>query len=228
VPAGAQPAVVERIVDGDTIEVRVDEPGALPAQATYDIRLLEIDTPETKKPGTPVQCFGPEATAFAKERLPVGSTVYLVADAEETDRYGRYLRYVFTVDGGFFNLQAVRRGYAEAVLYEPNDRYIQRMRAAEAEARAAERGQWGACGKGGPPGPVAGAGSGQGSDQGTANGPGGARGENGRCSPAYSGACVPPAPPDVDCSQLEASGFASVGDDPHRLDGDGDGTACEG
>lgn len=144
IPDGAQAGVVEKVVDGDTIWVRIDEPGGpLLAGATHKIRLLEIDTPETVDPSRPVQCGGPQATAFAERMLPVGSTVYLVADREDTDRYGRFLRYVWTADGEFYNLQAVATGHARAVLYEPNDAYIDLLRGAEADARAAGLGLWG-------------------------------------------------------------------------------------
>ena len=144
IPAGAQEAVVERVVDGDTLWVRVDGPGgSLPAHATSKIRLLEIDTPETVAPNQGVQCGGPQATAFAQERLPVGSTVYLLADREDVDQYGRFLRYLWTDDGAFFNLDAVRTGHARAVLFEPNDAYIQQLRAAEAQARGEGLGLWG-------------------------------------------------------------------------------------
>ena len=144
IPAGAQAATVEKIVDGDTLWVRVDEPGGpLPAGATHKIRLLEIDTPESVAPGQPVECGGPQASAFAAQKMPVGSRVPLVADREDLDQYGRFLRYVWTADGEFFNLAAVRSGHATAVLYEPNDAYIDVLRAAEAQARDAGRGLWG-------------------------------------------------------------------------------------
>ena len=144
IPTQAQRAVVERIVDGDTLWVRVDEPGgSLSAGATHKIRLLEIDTPETQGAGG-VECGAAKATAFAQKHLLVGSTVHLLADREDTDQYDRFLRYLWTDDGMFFNLEIVRQGLARAVLYEPNDLYIDAMRAAEAEARAGGRGIWGA------------------------------------------------------------------------------------
>ena len=145
VPAGAQAGVVEKIVDGDTIWVRVDEPGGpLAAGATHKVRLLEIDTPETVHPSQAVGCGGPEASAFAEQRMPVGSTVHLVADRQDTDQYGRFLRYVWTADGSFFNLDAVRTGHARAVLYAPNDAYIDVLREAEDRARSEGLGLWGA------------------------------------------------------------------------------------
>jgi len=143
-PPATQSGVVEKVVDGDTIWVRVDDPGGpLVHDATHKIRLLQIDTPETQHPEVGVECGGPQATAFAERHLAVGSTVHLLADRQDTDRYGRFLRYVWTDDGTFYNLEAVRTGHARAVLYEPNDRYIDVMRAAEAEARDAGRGIWG-------------------------------------------------------------------------------------
>lgn len=143
-PAGVQAAVVERIVDGDTFWVhRAASGGPLPAGDRHKIRLLEIDSPETSHPELGQQCGGQEATDFAADQLSVGSTVWLAADVEDRDRYDRFLRYAWTTDGTFFNEAAVRAGHARAVLYEPNDAYIDVMRAAEAEARAAGRGIWG-------------------------------------------------------------------------------------
>ncbi len=138
VPPEAQPAVVTRVVDGDTIWVRP----ALGGQVQR-VRLLEIDAPETDPDHGGPQCYGAQATAFAKRLLGVGSTVRLVADRQDRDEFGRLLRYVWTQDRTFFNQEAVRQGYARAVLFQPNDRYIRRFRSAEAEARAAGRGLWG-------------------------------------------------------------------------------------
>ena len=143
VPPAAQAAVVSRHVDGDTIWVRVDEPGGpLPAGAEHKIRLLEIDTPEVNPEP---ECYGPEASAYAQRQMPLGSTVHLVADREDTDRYGRFLRYLWTAGGTFYNHDAVREGYARAVLYEPNDAHIEQLRAAEVQARGEGAGLWGAC-----------------------------------------------------------------------------------
>jgi micrococcal nuclease len=216
VPEAAQRGVVERVVDGDTIWVRVDgADGPLAAGASHAIRLLEIDTPETKHPGRGVECWGPEASAFT-ERTLRGRTVWLESDREDVDRYGRFLRYVWLEDGTMFNEKAVREGHAKAVLYEPNDRHIRRLQAAEAEARAARRGLWGACEEASATAsPRAGASGGSAGSAGTS------------CDPSYEGACVPPYPPDVNCRDLDERRFRSTGDDPHGLDGDGDGEACE-
>lgn len=109
----------------------------------HKIRILEIDTPELY--GSSVECYGPEASAIAKQEIPVGSTVYLLPDKDDKDRYGRFLRYVWAENGEFYNDKAVRLGYAKAVLYMPNDLYIDQMREAEAEAKANNRGLWGVC-----------------------------------------------------------------------------------
>jgi micrococcal nuclease len=144
VPDGAQEGRVTRIVDGDTIVVTVDRPGGpLDPGEAHRIRLLEIDTPETVRPNQPVQCGGASATAFARAELPVGSTVFLQADREDKDEYGRYLRYVWDAEGEFYNEKAVAEGYARAVMYRPNDRHIERIRQAEAAAKRESKGIWG-------------------------------------------------------------------------------------
>ncbi|MDX1887336.1 thermonuclease family protein [Mycolicibacterium sp. 120270] len=87
-PASADPvattAVVLKVVDGDTVDIRDDVRGRL------RVRVLGIDTPETVKPDSPVECWGPEATEFAKSNL-VGQRVALITDPtqDRTDRYGR-------------------------------------------------------------------------------------------------------------------------------------------
>ena len=125
---------VTRIVDGDTIIVR-DE----------SVRLIGIDTPETKKPNTPVQCFGKAATAETT-RLIDGKRVKLVFDVERRDRYGRLLAYVYRrSDGLFLNAELVRRGFATAATYPPNVRHAERFRRLQREAREAGRGLWRAC-----------------------------------------------------------------------------------
>ncbi len=135
-----------KVVDGDTIRVAIDRAGgAIPPGDDHRVRMLEIDSPETVKPNAVVQCGGLAARAFSRAELPVGSTVYLQADREDKDRYGRYLRYVWDFEGEFYNEKAVAEGYAKAVLYRPNDRYISRMKQVEAAAREGGRGLWGAC-----------------------------------------------------------------------------------
>ncbi len=137
---------VVRIVDGDTLYLRGDGEllGAGGADGTA-VRLLQIDTPETVAPGSPVECWGPEASEALADLVPPGASVSVEADEELLDRYDRTLLYVYDAGGDMVNLAMVRAGHAEAVLFEPNDRHIERMRAAEAEARDARRGLWSAC-----------------------------------------------------------------------------------
>lgn len=144
VPARSEPAVVVRIVDGDTVMLRSDGDGLVSADATR-VRLLEIDTPESVVPDQPVECYGPESTKALEDLLPVGSQVSVLPDRELMDPYDRMLLYLWNDDGEFVNLEMVRSGAAEAVLFEPNDRYIELLRRAERKARAASRGMWGAC-----------------------------------------------------------------------------------
>lgn len=137
-PTGTTATVV-RIVDGDTIVVRVEG-------ADERVRLTGIDTPETVDPRKPVQCFGREASAHLRELLPVGTPVVLVSDVEPQDRFGRWLRYVYRAsDNAFINLALVDDGYARVYTYPPNVAHAQDFRAAERRARDAGRGLWGAC-----------------------------------------------------------------------------------
>ena len=122
---------VTRVIDGDTIELLGGE----------RVRFLGIDTPETVKPNTPVQCFGKEASAYTKALLE-GKTVTLTRDVEDRDKYGRLLRYVY-LDGLFVNEALVRDGYARVYTYPPNVNHAQEFVAAERIARSEKRGLWG-------------------------------------------------------------------------------------
>lgn len=134
-------AQVVRVVDGDTLIVRHDG-------REERLRYIGIDAPESVNPDAPVECFGPEASE-ENSRLVAGRTVYLEADVEERDQFGRLLRYVYLEpDGdaaGFINLMLVTDGFAEAGNYPPNERHNDVLFEAEQEARDAGRGMWGAC-----------------------------------------------------------------------------------
>ena len=98
---------------------RRHDPVALPS-GEEPVRYIGIDTPESVKPGSPVECFAKRASAF-NERLVAGERVRLVRDVEERDRYGRLLAYVYRVrDGLFVNAELVRRGYATVATFPPN------------------------------------------------------------------------------------------------------------
>lgn len=141
VPAAAAEAVVERVVDGDTVIVTV-------AGERERIRLIGVDTPETVKPDAPVDCFGPEASAFTTATLPEGATVWLEDDASQgdADRYDRLLRYVWSPDGTMLNERLVAEGYGREDTYDDAYRYRDRFVAAEASAEASRAGLWAACG----------------------------------------------------------------------------------
>jgi len=133
-------ADVVRVVDGDTIVARLDaEPGT-----EYKIRLLGVNTPETVDPRRAVQCFGKQASDFAKKTLS-GKRVRLEADpqADERDKYDRLLRNITLADGTDFNALLVREGFANAYLSFPlNAARKVELRKLEAEAKAAGRGLW--------------------------------------------------------------------------------------
>jgi micrococcal nuclease len=132
-------ADVLRVVDGDTIDIRDDVRGRL------RVRVLGIDTPETKKPGFDVACWGPEATEFARSTM-LGQRVALQPDPtqDRTDRYGRTLGYLVRADGFDYSIEAARAGTAKSYVYggSPVSR-SDAIEAAETEARAAMRGLWG-------------------------------------------------------------------------------------
>ncbi len=134
-PAAAD-AFVTRVVDGDTIEVRI-------GGAVEDVRYIGVDTPETVKPDTPVQCFGPQASAFNHATVE-RRRVRLVFGEERRDVYGRLLAYVY-LDGRFVNAALVRRGLARTLTIPPNDRFAPLLRRLERRAARAGRGLWGAC-----------------------------------------------------------------------------------
>ncbi|WP_205699500.1 thermonuclease family protein [Conexibacter sp. SYSU D00693] len=141
---GAQRARLEgrvvRVVDGDTVRVRLDG-----RAKDEPVRLIGVDTPESVKPGSPVECFGKSAAAFTRRELD-GQRVRLERDAEERDRYGRLLAYVRRDrDGWFHNAELVRQGYAQPLTIPPNVRYASRLRDLSRAARRDGRGLWSRC-----------------------------------------------------------------------------------
>jgi micrococcal nuclease len=140
--AQAQPpgnATVERVVDGDTIIVHV-------GGRRERVRFIGMDTPESVKPNTPVQCFAIAASNRTKQLLPAGTAVRLVGDVEQRDKYKRLLAYVYRArDNLFVNLSLVRDGYAQPYTFPPNVAHTNEFVAAAADARNAGRGLWSAC-----------------------------------------------------------------------------------
>ena len=136
-PDGVE-GTVTRVVDGDTVHVDLDG-------NDETVRYIGVDTPESVKPGTPVECFAEQAGA-RNAQLVDGEDVTLRFDVERRDRYGRLLAYVYRGrDGLFVNERLVRDGYARTLAIAPNDRHAERFARLAAEAREAGRGLWRAC-----------------------------------------------------------------------------------
>jgi micrococcal nuclease len=131
-------ARVVRVVDGDTVVVQT-------GGHQEKVRYIGVDTPESVKPGTPVQCFAKAASAENK-RLIEGERVKLVHDAEALDRYGRTLAYVYRArDGLFVNAELVKRGYARTLTIPPNVAHAHDFAKLATQARRAGRGLWSRC-----------------------------------------------------------------------------------
>jgi micrococcal nuclease len=146
VPGEAERARVVGHVDGDTLRLApVGESRYLPAGEETKVRLLEIDTPESVDPNAPEECHSSRASRALSEMLPLGADVWVKPDQQLLDPYGRTLLYLWDGHDRFVNLEMVRQGFARAVLYEPNDEFIDVMRRAERRARQENRGLWGAC-----------------------------------------------------------------------------------
>jgi micrococcal nuclease len=131
VSSNAQEVVrVKRVVDGDTLLLTNRE----------RVRLIGVDTPETKHPQKPVQRFGKEAYWFTK-RMVEGEEVCLEFDWQKRDKYGRLLAYVFLTDGTFLNAEIIKQGYGFAYTRFPF-KYLAEFRQYEREARENRKGLW--------------------------------------------------------------------------------------
>ncbi|MGH3134136.1 MAG: thermonuclease family protein [Gaiellaceae bacterium] len=202
---GARPAVVASVSDGDTLTLTNGK----------RVRLLQVDTSELGSG----DCYSRAARTALLTLAPVGSRVVLEGDSrlDDVDRFGRLLRYVHRGSVNV-NVRLVKLGAAAPYFYRGDrGRYATRLLSAARKARAAKRGLWRACpgtrldpyraletGRGGPP---------------TANLAGG-------CDSNYRRTCVPNAPYDLDCRDVDGPVLV-VGVDVHRFDGDGDGIGCE-
>ena len=219
----AQTGVVASVYDGDTLKLT----------SGARVRLLQIDAPEFGSG----ECYSRASRTALLNLAPVGSRLTLEIDPklDKVDRSGRLLLYLKR-GSVHINLELVKIGAAAPYFYRGDrGKYASRLMAAASASKAAKKGLWGAsphtilapdraietgtCGPPPtlppqpiapplpPPPPVP-----------------------GNCDSNYSGGCVPPYPPDVDCADIRALGIAPVtviGSDPHRLDGDNDGYGCE-
>lgn len=133
-------ARVDYVVDGDTIY-------ATTSQGSEKIRFIGVNTPEMGYGDAEQECYGPEAMAFTAERLQ-GGEVWLTFDKDCLDPYDRTLAYLFvgTRDEDFLQRSLLRGGYAEVMIYEPNDAFEDLFRDDLADAQHEGAGMWGACG----------------------------------------------------------------------------------
>lgn len=132
-------AKVVKVVDGDTLEAKLDG-----EDRVYKIRLLGINTPETVDPRRPVECFGKEASNKMKD-LATDKRIRLEADpqADERDKYGRLLRNAYLEDGTDVNAYMVCEGYAYAYLSYPlNAKRKKELKKLQEDAKIAKRGLW--------------------------------------------------------------------------------------
>ncbi len=180
-PPGLPRGTVVHVVDGDTLDVNL-------AGTVERIRLIGINTPETVKPNTPVECFGREASAYAKQLLN-GQAVSVEADPSQDtrDKYGRLLAYVWLDDGRLANLDLVVGGYAYEYTYDQPYAYQRQFKQAQQDAQVAQRGLWSPATCNGVHGPVGAATTAPAADQGA---PASSRG----CAAAPDPASAPNAP----------------------------------
>lgn len=137
-PATSSGILVTKVIDGDTIEIEGGE----------KVRYLGVDTPETKDPRKPVQCFGKEASNRNKN-LVEGKRVFLEKDVTETDKYNRLLRFVYLPleDGTrlFVNDYLIREGYGHVLTIPPDVKYSEQFLDAQRKAREQKKGLWEKC-----------------------------------------------------------------------------------
>lgn len=193
-------AHVTRIIDGDTASMNFR--GA----TNEKVRFIGMDTPERGRP------YFSEASHYAADQLQ-GKQVYLEIDVDERDRYGRLLAYVWLspptsgteseIREKMFNAKALLDGYAALLTVPPNVRYVDFFVKFQKEARLANSGLWGA----------------------QVESPGLSSGSN--CDPSYPDVCIPPPPPDLDCSEISHRNFRVLSPDPHGFDGNRDGYGCQ-
>jgi micrococcal nuclease len=130
---------IDHFIDGDTIAVNMNG-------NVESVRMIGVDTPETHRPNTPVQCYGPEAASFTQAQIRKYGRVRLEADPLDTNRdvYGRLLRYVYTPGGTLLDEKLIQKGYGFAYLSFPFTKSDQ-FAADQAAAQQAKLGLWGNC-----------------------------------------------------------------------------------
>lgn len=125
---------VTRVVDGDTFEI-------VNRGKSEKIRLIGVDTPETVKPNSAVEPYGPEASSFTKKMIE-GKKVRLEFDVQERDKYGRILAYVYLEDGTFLNARLLEEGLATTMTVPPNVRMAETFLSLQKKAQKEKKGMW--------------------------------------------------------------------------------------
>lgn len=231
IPDDVEEAEIIRLIDGDTLEVRIDG-------VSNRVRIYRADTPETQNEQ---ECGGEEATAFAEFALSFNddedATIFLERDKNEKDRYGRELAYVwFEVDDKPYMLNhiLINNGWADDVDYGDR-KYDDELKDAAAFAKRNDLGVWETCGGFGQPLPEPEPTAASAPEQPVneqpqeqapqQQAPEPEVPEASGCDPNYT-PCIPAFPPDLNCPEVGIT-VQVIGGDPHGLDRDNDGVGCE-
>ena len=133
------PYKVTRIVDGDTIVIKMDG-------SETKVRFIGVDTPESVAPessGKTNSKEGEETSDYLK-KLIEGKNVYLEFDVGQTDQYGRILAYVYLSDKEtMIQRLLLSEGYAMVMTYQPNVKYADEFLKLQQESRKNRKGFWG-------------------------------------------------------------------------------------
>jgi micrococcal nuclease len=129
---------VSKVIDGDTLELQLGD-------KIEKVRLIGVNTPETVDPRRKVECFGREASDYAKKIL-TGQKVSLEFDPsqDQRDKYSRLLAYLYLEDGSLFNLDLIKAGYAYEYTYKKPYLYQSQFQSAEDQAQSKQLGLWSA------------------------------------------------------------------------------------
>ena len=127
------------VIDGDTINVNVNG-------KTQRVRLIGIDTPETKHPNKKIECYGMEANRYVNTLLPKNTKVIIHLDKETKDKYGRMLAYVYIKHNNLFvNLDLIQKGFAKTMKFYPNVLHAYEFDKAASKAKTEKVGLWKMC-----------------------------------------------------------------------------------
>jgi micrococcal nuclease len=217
---------VTRVVDGDTLIARV-------GRRSERVRLIGINAPEVGR------CYASQATAMAR-KLALSRRVTLQGDRTQSrrDRFGRLLAYVRLPGKGNRDLgrELIRAGRALVFVFNRPFARLRSYRAAQVAAIAGRLGLWGVCVR--PPTtstttttPTTTTTSSTTTTTSTTSSTTTTTTPPTNCAPSYPDVCIPPPPPDLDCSQIPYRNFRVIytvpQPDPHNFDGDRDGIGCE-